>query len=479
MAGIGIKLNRIFDRRPVAARLYGFAYSGLVTVAPMFTVMGAVAAGQALLGYAAVGYARRALFSGTLLYMFIFSMIVASPFATAASRRLSDALYSGRSGAALPTFYAGLAAALAAGALLAAPFCLRAWLTRGMPLAWALAGFCGFGALLAAAYAQPFLAIGEKHLPVALFHALGMALAVLLAWMLGRLLRWEPTLALLTGLSAGLALVVSLEIACLHACFPSGGRIREAARAFPPRLRLPIASLLHALGLYVHNFVFWAAAGDGNLPGGFLMLPAYDTATFLALFTNISAPVIFTVRLEMRLHSRMAAYADALAVGRAREIHAAQAALLERARTELLLLARLQCGVTAVGFLLLRSLLPALGFSGPVMQQYPCLCAGWFMVFLAGAALQLLFALEDETGALLTAGLFCLTTAAGALIGARLDGIWRGLGPAAGGFSGFTAAWLSLRRLARRFDAHAFCRGRLIPRGHGKKPAAQVYARPR
>ena len=39
MAGIGVKLNRIYRKRSLTARLYGFAYSTVITIAPMFVVI--------------------------------------------------------------------------------------------------------------------------------------------------------------------------------------------------------------------------------------------------------------------------------------------------------------------------------------------------------------------------------------------------------------------------------------------------------
>ena len=80
MAGIGVKLQKIYDRRTILANLAGFGYSTMVTIAPMFVVIGNVMLMSHFLGYETVGYARRGLFSGTVLYIFIFSLLVAAPF---------------------------------------------------------------------------------------------------------------------------------------------------------------------------------------------------------------------------------------------------------------------------------------------------------------------------------------------------------------------------------------------------------------
>ena len=39
MAGIGVRLNRIFEKNTLTTNMIGFFYSTLVTVAPMFAII--------------------------------------------------------------------------------------------------------------------------------------------------------------------------------------------------------------------------------------------------------------------------------------------------------------------------------------------------------------------------------------------------------------------------------------------------------
>ena len=55
MAGIGIKLNRIFEKNTITTDLVGFAYSSAVTVAPMFVVIGNIILMGYVLGFNDVG----------------------------------------------------------------------------------------------------------------------------------------------------------------------------------------------------------------------------------------------------------------------------------------------------------------------------------------------------------------------------------------------------------------------------------------
>jgi len=51
VAGIGIKLQKIYEKKTILAYLTGFGYSAVVTVAPMFVVIGTIMLMSQLLGY--------------------------------------------------------------------------------------------------------------------------------------------------------------------------------------------------------------------------------------------------------------------------------------------------------------------------------------------------------------------------------------------------------------------------------------------
>lgn len=123
MAGIGIKLQKIYEKKTILAYLTGFGYSAVVTVAPMFVVIGTIMLMSQLLGYENVGYARRGLFSGTLLYIFIFSLLTAAPFNAVLSRYMSDVIYEERYEDILPCYDVGLLLNILLASLLGIPFC--------------------------------------------------------------------------------------------------------------------------------------------------------------------------------------------------------------------------------------------------------------------------------------------------------------------------------------------------------------------
>lgn len=62
MAGIGIKLNKIFEKNTLATHILGFGYSVVVTIAPMLVVILNILLMGWFLGFNKVGYTDRELF---------------------------------------------------------------------------------------------------------------------------------------------------------------------------------------------------------------------------------------------------------------------------------------------------------------------------------------------------------------------------------------------------------------------------------
>lgn len=96
MAGIGVKLNRIYHKNTITANIVGFFYSTVVTIAPVLVVILNLMLMQWVLGFNTVGYFDRELFSCTILYVFIFSLLTTAPFNAVLSRYMSDVIFEER-----------------------------------------------------------------------------------------------------------------------------------------------------------------------------------------------------------------------------------------------------------------------------------------------------------------------------------------------------------------------------------------------
>ena len=124
MAGIGVTLNKFFEKRSLTAGLAGVAYGSCLTVAPMVVVIGVLLLLEWILGFDTLDYYTRELFSCTILYIFIFALLTAAPFNSLLSKYMQDAIFEERYQDILPCYYLGLVMNIVLSCLLGVPFCL-------------------------------------------------------------------------------------------------------------------------------------------------------------------------------------------------------------------------------------------------------------------------------------------------------------------------------------------------------------------
>jgi uncharacterized membrane protein len=481
MAGIGIKLERVYRHPSLGMHLYGFTYSMIITIAPILIVIGAVIISQIILRFDTAEYIHRELFADTVLYTFIFALLVTSPLNAVLSKYISDIIYEEKFEDIIPCFHLGLGITVVLGALLGIPFCLHEHFVGGVPVYYVFTGYCGYTALILVFYTMLYLSITKNYIKISLFFIIGMGVTVLTAllWTLFHFaFNMDPTYSLLLSLAIGFSLIAALEIALVKSFFrKNSGNWRPVLGYLKKYWRMILINTLYTLGLYVHNFVFWNSDLRNVLVNTFVTAMPYDMATCLAMFTNVSATVIFIINVELHFRDRYRNYFEAVIGGRRHDIRNARLRLFRQLSAELMTLIRLQFIISVAVFLLAIIILPRIGLGGLTMIIYPCLCVGYFILFIMYSLILFLYYFNDETGALLSAGAFCLVTLGGSILSMHLPEMWYGLGLVLGAAAGYSIAFFRLRWMEKHMDRQVFCKGTILQRGKGDMPSAVVFSR--
>lgn len=478
MAGIGVKLNQIYGRNTLTTNIIGMGYSTALTIAPMLIVIVALYLMQSFLDFSSVDYTTRELFSCSVLYIFIFSLLTSSPFNSVLSRYMSDVIYAETYEDILPCYYIGMVFNIGFSALVGIPFCVHEYLVGKVDLLYVFTGYCGFVALVLVFYSMLYLSICKDYKKISLFFIFGMAGAVFLSMVFVKILGWGITYGMLMGLVIGFWLIACLEFAVVRSYFrENSGKYREVLRYFKEFWPLAVTNFLYTLGMYVHNFVFWTTDLRMVVAKSFVCVTTYDMATCLAMFTNVSASVIFISRVEMNFHERYKAYSEAVIGGRGADIEISKKRMFRLLSEELMSLTRIQFMITLVVFLLCTIFLPRFGFGGMTMRIYPCLAAGYFILFLMYAEIIFLYYFNDQKGSVITGLSFCLGTLVGSVVATQLPELWYGMGLVVGSFIGWTVAYRRLQWMEKNLDVHIFCGGHLLTRRKGSCPSSKVYDR--
>lgn len=478
MAGVGVQLNRLFRQDSLTTSLAGFLYSTAITIAPMLILIAALVGMQQLSGFSMLEYSERALFSCTVLYIFVFSLLTTAPFNSVLSRYLSDIIYLETYADVRPCYELGRTVNTVLSCLFGIPFCLHEHFVGGVRTETVFLGFCGYIGLVLVFYSMLYLSVCKEYRRISLYYAAGMLTALGLTWVLCSWLHWDTVNGMLLALAVGFGVIAVLENALIRQYFSkTSGRYAPVLAYFRKYWQLVAANTLYTLGLYLHNFVFWTTDLRMTVASSFVCCQPYDLASCLAMFTNISATVIFISRVEMKFHVKYRDFSDAVTGGRGSDIDTAKRQMFRVLASELMTLVRIQFVISVILYFVCVIVLPEAGVSDLTMQIYPLLAVGYFILFVMYYAMIFLYYYNDLLGAVLTAAVFCTVTFAGSLLSTRLQPVWYGTGLAMGAFAGWCTAYARLQWIEKHLDEHIFCVGEIFPRGKGTKPPDRVFDR--
>jgi uncharacterized membrane protein len=291
-----------------------------------------------------------------------------------------------------------------------------------------------------------------------------------------RIVHTTITYGMLFAITCGFLTIATCEFAYIKGYFRSNSEDYFAFLSyFREHWQLSLTNLLYFLAMYAHNFVFWTVPDRLVVKDTYICFPPYDMATCIAMFTNISASVILITQIELHFHERYKAYSEAVIGGRMRDIEKAKNRMFSLLSYQLMDVVRNQFIISVLLYLLCVVFLPQYGFAGQVMEIYPCLAAGYFVIFLLYSCIIFLFYFNDKTGALLTTVTFLAVTTGVSILARDLPVIWYGIGAFAGAFCGWVIAYHRLRWVERNLDEHIFCEGSLIPSRHEAMPTDMVF----
>lgn len=478
MAGIGVKLNKIYSKKSMLSSLVGVGYSAVITVVPMFLVIITVMLMEPLLGVSKLNYAVRELYSCTVLYIFIFGLLASAPFSAVLSKYLSDVIYEETYPDILPCYYVGLIINVVFSSMIGIPFCIWQYMTEKIELAFICAGYCGFVIMVIVFYSMLFLSICKSFGKITWFFLVGMVTTLLSSLFFVYVLRLEITMSMLVSLDIGFLLIASLELAQIKSYFRYNSRkYKEVLLYLGKYWQLIATNFLYMLGVYMHNFVFWTTDMRMVVADSFFCAPEYDMASCLGMLTSASATIIFISKVEMNFHETYKGYSEAVIGGRGMDIDSAKRRMFRQMATELTHLVQIQFAISILIYFVFTIFLPRLGFGGLGMQIYPGLAIGYFIWFIMNAALIFQYYFGDLNGALLSSFSFCATTLIASKIASQLEPRWYGLGLIIGSFVGWTVAYYRLHKIEKTLDVHIFCNGHIMKKGHGTCPANKVFDR--
>ena len=115
MAGIGFELKKMFSKKGVFPLIKAYGYAATVCVGPMLLGMCFLIVIGAMSILFGTSEHERELLNSMVTYTLLSSMVLTGILSMLLRRFVADSLYSGNTGAVLPSFWGGVSIMLAAG----------------------------------------------------------------------------------------------------------------------------------------------------------------------------------------------------------------------------------------------------------------------------------------------------------------------------------------------------------------------------
>ena len=455
MAGVGFELKRIFrDNGGVLNSIKGYSITAVVTEGPMVLMIAMLLVMRYMMTRFGAAYGEREIFLFFMTYAMIFSHILANSLLMFINRFVSDCIYQERLDEILPSFFGIVFCLLLIGGPVAVIYVLTIPVSLGIRLA-GLILFC----VMTIMWVQMAYLSAVKRYECELLGFVAGSCGAILAAAIMMLLGISPLCAAIWGSVIGFLIMLFVYMAQILYCYPMG--TFHLFLFFPQLERywiLVVVGVCMALGLYVHNFVFWGSEFCNRIFPTGVFCSKYDVPTFFAVLTIMPMLIQFVVSVETRFSVKNRAYFDTILYGGCLDdIRAAKREMQDVLYAELLRMMEIQLIVTILAVTFLGNVLKTLGLDYDMVEIYRLLCLGYYIYGLLKCGIVLLLYFDDRKGACLGAALFLGLSMIGSILTLTLGVKTWGAGFLFAG--AVSAVWviLRLKRYLDRLEYHVFC----------------------
>lgn len=440
-------------------------------------IIGVITVLYLVLGMSRVSFNDRELLSTTILWVFIFSVTMTAPFNSLFSRYLADKFYQKEFDNILPSFYVGLTMVGVISLIMALPVMWSLYYRGNVDLPFILMAYVFWTSAVLIFFTITYLHATKDYKIIALFFFTGMTVAGILAFVLWYFHMADTIHSILYGLAVGFFIIAFTQFSYVRRYFKGRGRCYSDCLGYFVR-HFPIfaTNLFYTLGLYVHNFVFWTTPMRLVVANTYVCHQSYDMATCLAMFTNISTMVLFTVIAETRFHDAYQNYMQAVIGATYSRIQLYKRRMFRTLSQQMIHVFSIQIGFTSVLFMVVM-LLGREFFTTMTMEIYPVLAVSYLGIFMMYDNIVYLYYFEDRAGALLTALIYFLCTFAGSWWSKELPVQLFGLGAFLGMLAGWTFSFFRIRYVERNIEGMIYCRHKIIDTMYSSAKGKTVYRR--
>jgi len=297
MAGIGFELRKLARRDDLMGVVASLTHASVVSTGPWIMTVLALGAID-IIGLNWLDQEEMKVFRIIVIYNFGFSLVAAGPLMMVATRYLADRIYEKKVTETPGMLIGGFVVLLVQMPIVGWFYGYYAALDPAVRVA-AIANYFVISFIW---YVGIFLSALRDFRSITWGFAIGMSSAFAFTVLLGG--RWGAA-GMLTGFSAGLTFLLSLEVARVLVEFPYGF-VRPFAflRAARKYWELTLGALFYNLAVWIDKWIMWTLPDRDEIAAVMISYPLYDSTMFLAYMTVIPAIAVFVLSVETDFFER-------------------------------------------------------------------------------------------------------------------------------------------------------------------------------
>lgn len=456
MAGIGFELKKLFKDKGLLSTMRAYFYSTFVTVGPIIISILVITMIQFLLKYIGIEANRRELLQVTIMYAFIFSVIVASGYCMMLSRYLSDRLYMEKIKDVLPALYGSLTVIIIICGFVGILFYYRSPINN----VYKLFSYMLFVGLTVQMILGVYVSAIKEFKKVAFSFLYGSILGIITGYILSKYKGVDELLSVIIGFDVCILVVIITLANEIQKYFKEKSSLYfNFIKYFEKFYLIFLTNLFYTMGLYVHNFAFWMTPEiNRTIESTFVYAPLYDIPAAYAFLSCIPTMIIFVVKIETGFYGKYKNYFALINSGGAyADIEVAKKQMIKAVYREVVYIMKIQL-IFSLGFLLLGiKALPFIGFTSDMITIYSLLVLGYYCVIIMFVIMTILLYFDHKKAACLVNLTFVVTSFVFTLITIYIGKNSYGLGFFMSGVVSLIFAVSELEKYFKDIDYHVFC----------------------
>lgn len=411
MAGIGFELRKLYRQEGIVQNMKAYVYSSMTTIGPMILCLILMFAQQAMMKANDSNYLDNELFVATIVYCFVFSIILTSGFSMIVTRFVADLIYEKKFEGIISAFYGVLIIILPIGGLVAYLF----FYAVQESFWYKIVAYLFFIELVVIWMQNVFLSALKDYKKIVSGFAIGILIALIISFVLFWFTSIDSVIIAFLSIDIGFAVIVGLSMYHFEKVFP-----RDEQRdyfAFLVYLKkypsIFFSGLFIYSGVYIHNLIYWVFSDKHfNIAEQFLLMPFYDVPVFYAYISVLPSLVMFVVIVETDFYEKFLNYYKNIINGGTYESMTNAKKKMQKVLMHRIdFLVEVQLLFTTLSIALGIIYLPKIGFTMDQVDLFILLCLAYFFFIIMFVILHVLMYFDDRKGVIYISGLFVLASA--------------------------------------------------------------------